>query len=177
MNKIGWNVAVGCATLLAMTAVVLLITVALLDPPASDLVALSTFLILSGGVTILLGIGAAHLGLPRWVRSIKARLLLTCLLTAALALVNVGFTSYLMFLSPHDLALLTGLLSFSLGMSIYVAVVRGRHSRFPAPPARRYLGPGPDSRAASLLIAVRDMSTWLSPALMPPPSPRTGSGS
>ncbi len=144
MKSIGWNIAVGCATLLVMTALVLLITVVLLDPPTGDLVAMSTFLILSGGVTILLGLGAARLGLPRWVRSIRARLLLTCLLTAVLALVNVGFTSYLMFLSTHDLALLTGLLSFSLGMSIYVAFTVSRST---------------SQSLQELLQAVRDMST------------------
>ena len=42
-------------------------------------------------------------------------------LTSVLALINVGFTALLMFLSSHDLALLAGLLGFSLGMSIFVA--------------------------------------------------------
>ena len=43
-------------------------------------------------------------------------------LTAVLALLNVGFTAFLMFLSPHDLVLLGGLLAFALGMSVFVAL-------------------------------------------------------
>ena len=43
------------------------------------------------------------------------------MVTAILALVNVGFTAVLMFLSGHDLALLAGLLGFSVGMAIFVA--------------------------------------------------------
>jgi signal transduction histidine kinase len=40
-----------------------------------------------------------------------------------LALVNVGFTAFLMFISPHDLAILAGLLGFALGLSIFLAIV------------------------------------------------------
>ena len=104
-----------------MTAVVLVITVALLSPPTGDLVALAGFLALSGGATVLLALGASWSGLPRWTGSLRARLVVVSVLTAALALVNVAFTSVLMFLSPHDLALLAALLIFSLGMSVFVA--------------------------------------------------------
>ena len=41
--------------------------------------------------------------------------------TALLALVNVGITAYLMFLNTHDMALLAGLLGFSIGVSVFVA--------------------------------------------------------
>ena len=43
-------------------------------------------------------------------------------LTASLALVNVGFVAALMVLSVHDLALLAGLIAFSLVISIFVAI-------------------------------------------------------
>ena len=43
--------------------------------------------------------------------------------------INVGFTSALMFLSTHDLALLAALLGFSLGMSIFVAFAFSSSSR------------------------------------------------
>ena len=110
-----------CIALLGLTGLVLLLTIALLDPPAGDLALLSVFLLISGGATVLIGLAAARWELPRWVRSLRARLVLMCALTAALGLVNVGFTSALMFLSTHDLALLAGLLGFSLGMSVFVA--------------------------------------------------------
>ena len=48
--------------------------------------------------------------------------MLVPLLTALLMLLNVGFTSFLMFLSKHDLALLIVLMGFSLGMSVFVAL-------------------------------------------------------
>ena len=67
------------------------------------------------------GLGAACWELPRWFGSLRARLVLMCAVTGTLALVNVGFTAFLMFISTHDLALLAGLLGFSLGMSIFGA--------------------------------------------------------
>ena len=108
--------------LLAATTFVLLLTQGLLSPPASDLRSLALFLIVSGGVTVALSFAIARVGVPRRVASFRARLVLVSTLTAALALVNVGFTSFLMFLSPHDLALLVGLLGFSLALAIYVAI-------------------------------------------------------
>ena len=121
MYSVGRQTIVACITLLTLIGLVVLLTIALLDPPAIDLVLLSVFLIISGGATVLIGLAAAHWELPRWVRSLRARLVLMCILTAALSLVNVGFTSALMFLSSHDLGLLAGLLGFSLGMSVFVA--------------------------------------------------------
>jgi len=53
--------------------------------------------------------------------SLRARLVLVSALTTTLALVNVGFTAFLMFISGHDLALLAGLLAFSLGVSVFAA--------------------------------------------------------
>lgn len=69
-----------------------------------------------------LGYGVIKLGLPRKVRSIRGKLLFVLVLSAILVLINVGFTSYLMFISPHDLALLSFLLLFSLGLSIFFAI-------------------------------------------------------
>lgn len=70
---------------------------------------------------MLIGLAAARWEFPRWVGSLRARLVIMCALTGVLALANVGFTAVLMFLSTHDLALLAGLLGFSLGMSVFVA--------------------------------------------------------
>ena len=121
MRATGRNIALAGPTLLGLTGLVLLLTIALLDPPAGDLAALAGFLLISGGVTVLLGLTAANLEMPLWTGSLRARLVLLCVLTTILALVNVGFTAILMFLSTHDLALLAGLLGFSLGMSVFVA--------------------------------------------------------
>lgn len=122
MRQLGRTLVLGFLVLIGMTSLVLLVVALFLNPPPGDLVALAVFLLLSGGLTIILGIGIAHVGWSGWTGSLRARLLLTSMLTAVLGLVNVGFTAFLMFLSPHDLALLAGLLGFALGMSIFVAI-------------------------------------------------------
>ena len=121
MSSMGWKPALGIVLLLALTGLVLLMTIALLQPPTKDLVALATFLLASGGATVLLGLASTRLGLHRWVKSLGSRLVFVSGLTATLVLVNVGFTAGLMFISPHDLALLSGLLVFSMGISVFVA--------------------------------------------------------
>ena len=115
-----WTVG-GLALVSAAIGAVLLLTEVTLHPPASDLAALATFLALSGGSTVALGLGFRKFQFPVWLRSLRTRLLLASVLTATLALINVGFTSFLMFISGHDLALLAGLLGFSLGVSVFVA--------------------------------------------------------
>ena len=125
-NKIGWDMALGAATLAGLTALVLLFTKVLLDPPWGDLAGLAGFLLISGGATVLIGLAAVRWELPRWVRPLRVRLALLCGLTAVSALANVGFTAFLMFLSSHDLALLATLLGFSLGMSMFVALAFSR---------------------------------------------------
>ena len=57
------------ATLLILLAVVLAVTVVLLDPPTRDLVALALFLLLSGGITVGLGVAVSQFGVPSWARS------------------------------------------------------------------------------------------------------------
>ena len=121
MNSLPKNLAIAGATLLGMTGFVIVLTIVLLHPPAGDLVALAIFLSISGGMTLLLGLAVMRLGLPRWAISLRVRMVLVSLLTAMLALINVGVTAVLMFLSTHDLALLAGLLGFSVGMSTFVA--------------------------------------------------------
>ena len=108
--------------LLGLTGVVLGITVALLDPTASDLSAMAAFLFVSGGVTVGLGIIGQRFGLPRSFRSLRAKMTMVAVLTALLSLANVGFVASLMFLSTHDLVLLAALLTFALGMAFFVAM-------------------------------------------------------
>ena len=119
MNR---NLALAGVSLPAAMGFVLLLVGLLLRPPKSDLVALTLFLAISGGVTLLLGLAARRLKMPGWFRSLRSRLILMSMLTATLALVNVGFTALLMFISAHDLALLAGLLGFSMGMCMFFAM-------------------------------------------------------
>ena len=114
-------IAVGLALVSVAIGLVLLLIDITLQPPASDLTTLATFLAISGGSTVALGWGLRKFRFPARLRSLRVRLILVSGLTSALALINVGFTSFLMFISGHDLALLAGLLGFSLVVSLVVA--------------------------------------------------------
>jgi HAMP domain-containing protein len=118
----GWNVAFTILSLGAAIGFVLLLTQVLLAPPIRDLALLTMFLVISGGATVLMGWALQRIKMPVLFRSLRARLVITCMLTAVLALVNVGFTAVLMFISTHDLALLAGFLGFSLAISVLVAL-------------------------------------------------------
>ena len=119
----GWRAISGAlATLVGLTGLLLLLTLVLLRPPLSDLVAMAGFLLASGGLTVAAALGLTRWNLAGWIGSLRAKIVLMAVLTAVLALLNVGFTAFLMFLSPHDLVLLGGLLAFALGMSVFVAL-------------------------------------------------------
>ena len=101
------------ATLLGLVEI---IAVILLKPGHGDLLALAGFLFASGGITLILSIVIARSGLPSWIHSIRTQLLLVSVVVAVIVATNIGFVAYLMFLSPHDLGLLIGLIIFSLGL-------------------------------------------------------------
>ena len=129
MTAIRRTATLGLAVLFSMTALVLVLIVVLLAPPTRDLVTLAVFLLISGGVTVLIGLAGSHIRAPWLLGTLRARLVLVSVVTAVLALANVGFTAVLMFLSTHDLALLAALLGFSLGMSLFVAVTLSSSTR------------------------------------------------
>ena len=112
----------GTATVLGLTALVVLLCFWLLQPPSQDLLLLGLFLLLSGGLTLTIGHLVTRFGLGTYIRRVRGKLLFVLSLSAALALINVGFTSYLMFISQHDLVILSLLLLFSLGMSLFLAL-------------------------------------------------------
>ena len=119
MATVGRQTVKAIATLLVLLAVVLGITVALLNPPTDDLVVLTLFLLVSGGITVGLGIAISSFGLPSWARSIRSRLVLISVLVAVLSLANVAFVAVLMFLSTHDLYLLIGLMALTCPHWLY----------------------------------------------------------
>ena len=112
---------IGLFVVVASIGLVLLLVQVTLNPPSSDLTTLATFLAMSGGSTMVLTLALRGSRLLVWVRSLRTRMLLVSVITTALALINVGFTAFLMFISGHDLALLAGLLAFSLGVSVFAA--------------------------------------------------------
>ena len=62
MTHLGRALVLGLLALLGMTGLVLLVVALLLNPPPGDLVAMMVFLLLSGGLTIALGLGLARRG-------------------------------------------------------------------------------------------------------------------
>ena len=110
----------------ALLALVEGIAAALLKPQISDLLVLAGFLTFFGGITLVLSIFAGRSGLPYWIRSIRSQLLLISVVTAVLVLANIGLVGYLMFISPHDLGLLFGLIIFSLGLSVIASFYLSR---------------------------------------------------
>ena len=115
-----WSV-IGLVVVSAAIGFVLVLIELALHPPASDLTTLATFLAISGGSTMLLVLGFRRFQFLVRLPSLRARLLMGSVLTTTLALINVGFTAFLMFISAHDLALLAGLMAFSLGVSVFAA--------------------------------------------------------
>jgi signal transduction histidine kinase len=106
----------------ALLGLVEVITVILLNPDRGDLLALAGFLLVFGGIALTLSIVIARSGLPSWIRSIRAQLLLVSVVVAIIIVANIGFVAYLMFISSHDLGLLVGLIFFSLGLSILTSI-------------------------------------------------------
>ena len=85
----GRTAGVGLMVLVSMTGLALVVIAALLAPPTLDLVTLASFLLISGGVTVLVGLAGSRVGGPRWLSSLRARLILVSAVTAALGLANV----------------------------------------------------------------------------------------
>ncbi len=113
----GW--AVGA--LLAALAGALIYAAMALSPPAKDLQDLTRFLLISGGVSVLLGALGFRLGLGTRIPSLAITMALVYLVGAAVVAVNVLYTAMYMFLSAHDFGLLTILLVFSAVISLFFA--------------------------------------------------------
>ena len=113
----------GILTVAVLTAVTVLLAYILTDTPGKDLALLALFLPTFGILTLGLGLVFLTAYRGRLLHGLRGKLLLAVVMSAGLVLINVGFTAYLMFISSHDLALLSLLMVFSLGMSAYFALV------------------------------------------------------
>jgi signal transduction histidine kinase len=119
------------ATLVALTLVTVALAQLVLSPAAHDLKLLAAFLPVSGAITLLLVLMLGRVYRGRLLSGIRGKLLAGVILSAGLVLINVGFTAYLMFISSHDLLLLSVLFVFSIGMSSFFAyaVAESFHAR------------------------------------------------
>lgn len=91
--------------------------------PGKDLQDLTQFLLVSGGVSVLLGAVSFRLGVGMRLPSLAVAIAVVYLVGAAVVGVNVLYTAYMMFASPHDLGLLTVLLVFSSVISLFFAML------------------------------------------------------
>jgi signal transduction histidine kinase len=121
MGRIPFGFAAGLVTLAWLVGLVVVIVAVGLDPPAKDLVALTAFMLASGGATIGAGIAVRRYGIPFRLHTLRSRMLAVAVAVTGLALANVAFVSFQMFLSAHDLLLLAALLAFSFGLAVFVA--------------------------------------------------------
>ncbi|MDA8217332.1 MAG: HAMP domain-containing sensor histidine kinase [Dehalococcoidales bacterium] len=112
---------IALAALLTFAAIIGL-AVVLLNPPRQDIEALILFLALSGALSLALGYLAARLGWRLLWGGLRFRIAFTVAVGVVVALANVAVTAYLMFLSPHDLTLLSLLLLFALVISLSFGV-------------------------------------------------------
>jgi signal transduction histidine kinase len=114
----GWTLG----GLLVALAAALVYAALSMNPPAKDLYELTRFLLISGGVSVLLGAVGFRLGLGTRIPSLAITMALVYLVGAAVVGVNVLYTAINMFLSTeHDLPLLTILLVFSAIISLFFA--------------------------------------------------------
>jgi signal transduction histidine kinase len=119
MRMVGWAVA---GLVVALVAA-LLLTLVMLRPPSKDIQDLVVFLLISGGVSIVLGAIGFRLGLGTRLPSLALTMALVYLVGVAVVGVNVIYTAANMFLSrEHDLPLLIVLLLFSAVISLFFAV-------------------------------------------------------
>ncbi|HEX8230845.1 MAG TPA: ATP-binding protein [Chloroflexia bacterium] len=91
--------------------------------PGKDLQDLTRFLLISGGVSVVLGALSFRLGLGTRLPSLRIAIAAVYLVGVVVVGVNVLYTAMMMFASPHDLGLLTILLFFSALISLFFAVL------------------------------------------------------
>jgi signal transduction histidine kinase len=126
MRLVSKHSALTVVVFLVLLGLVIGIAAVMLKPPIGDLLALTGFLFLSGVITVGPTIVMSRSGLPSWIRSIRTQLLLISVIVALLVVVNIGFVSYLMFISSHDLGLLISLIVFSLSLSALASIYLSR---------------------------------------------------
>src|SRR5437868_910881 len=119
-----WVVGLALAGLLVALGVALLCAWVALGPPPQDLQDLTRFLLVSGGLSVLLGTLGFRLGLGTVIPSLGITIALVYLVGVVIVSLNVIYTATNMFLSrEHDLPLLTVLLIFSAVISLFFAIL------------------------------------------------------
>jgi signal transduction histidine kinase len=100
------------AGLIGAFLITLIIAIFVMQAPASDLRALTQFLLTSSIPSLVMGYLAFTLG-RQWLHSIRHKIILAYSLGIVIAILNIFVTSQLMFVSEHDFLLLALLLVFA----------------------------------------------------------------
>jgi signal transduction histidine kinase len=87
-------------------------------PPLDDLIFLALLLVLTGLVSVVIGLVSHRMGWWQRTPSLRHSIIIGYVLATILTLINVWITAELMFVNAHDLALATLLLIFTGGISV-----------------------------------------------------------
>src|SRR4051794_30926681 len=115
--------ALALLVLLLTDGLVLTAMATVMNPPVRDLVDLGVFLFASGSLALAIGYTVPAFARRGAIRTVRGQIVLMPVLVVALTVVNLGFIGHLMFVSAHDLGLLTLVLLFALALALVLAFV------------------------------------------------------
>lgn len=107
--------------MVASLGVALAVAFVAFDMSSRDVSVIALYLVISGSVSLVLGFGVAHLALRSGL-GVRRKVAVAGAAGSIVALVNVLGTALLMFIEPHDLAVLIVLLLFALIISAFFSV-------------------------------------------------------
>ena len=113
------------ATIAGGLAIALAVAFLAFEMRGRDLGFIALYLLLSGAVSLVLGFAVSRFGL-RSNLGIRHKTAIAGAAGSVIALVNVTVTALLMFISPHDVAVLVVLLLFSLTISLFFSFAVSR---------------------------------------------------
>ncbi len=111
---------------LAALSIAVGILVVGIRPAWRDVVLLTAYLAVSGSLSLALGSAGLMALEKRGIGGLTLRIAFGQLIVILVALVNVGATAWLMFLSPHDFTLLGSLLAFAAAMALFMSLALAR---------------------------------------------------
>ena len=120
------DVGRGALALLGAAAMAVAILILWIHPTAGDLWLLALYLSVSGALSLIVGYVGLRLLERVGFGGLGLRIAYGQLIVIVVALVNVGATAWLMFLSVHDFALLGSLLVFAATMAVFISIALAR---------------------------------------------------
>jgi signal transduction histidine kinase len=144
-------------TLILAAAAAVAILYLVVRPPRQDIILLAGYLLVSGSLTLAVGYGGVAVLARSGAGGLSLRLAFGQWVVVLIAILNISATAWLMFISPHDFALLASLLVFAGVLALFISVALARSISEPvsevAAAARRMAGGDLSARAT---ISTRD---------------------